>query len=95
MVNRKRLVSMAAVLGLAVVGITAMPNDATAWWRSGFGVGIVVSPVVVAPPVYAPPVYVAPPVAYVPPPPAYYPAPRRVWIPPHREGAYWVQGHWS
>ena len=95
MVNKKRLASLAAVLGLAVIGVTAMPHDAKAWWRGGFGVGIYVPPVVVGPPVYAPPVYVVPPVAYTPPPPAYYPPPRRVWVPPHREGGYWVQGHWS
>jgi hypothetical protein len=95
LVHAKRLASMAAVLGLAVVGVTAVPHDAKAWWRGGFGVGIVVPPVVVAPPVYGPPVYVAPPVAYVPPPPAYYPVPRRVWVPPHWEGPYWIQGHWS
>jgi hypothetical protein len=91
----KRLGSVAAVAGLAVVGIAAAPHPANAWWRGGFGVGIVLPPVVVAPPVYAAPVYVAPPVAYYPPPPAYYPPPRRVWVPPHWEGPYWVQGHWS
>jgi hypothetical protein len=91
----KRLGAVAAVVGLATIGVTAMPHDAKAWWRGGgFGVGIVVPPVVVAPPVYAPPVYVAPPVAYVPP-PAYYPAPRSVWVPPHWEGPYWTQGHWE
>ncbi|MDR3532010.1 MAG: hypothetical protein P4L90_15855 [Rhodopila sp.] len=104
MVKTKRVASVAGVLGLAVLGVAAMPHDAKAWWRGGFGVGIVVPPVVVAPaPVYVappvvvapPPVYVAPPVAYAPPPPAYYPAPHRVWVPPHWEGPYWVGGHWS
>lgn len=86
--NTNRLASMAAVLGVAVVGVTAMPHDANAWWRGGYGVGIWVPPVLVAPPVYAPPVYVAPPVAY-------YAPPQRFWVPPHREGPYWVRGHWS
>ena len=88
MVNAKRIASMAAVLGLAAIGVTAMPHDAKAWWRGGYGVGIYVPPVVVAPPVYA-----APPVAYAPPP--YYGPPRRVWVPPHWEGPYWVRGHWA
>jgi hypothetical protein len=87
MVNTKRLASMAAVVGLAAAGVTALPHDANAWWRGGIGVGIWVPPVIVVPPVYAPPVYVAPPVAY-------YPPPRRAWVPPHWEGPYWVQGHW-
>lgn len=59
-----------------------MPHDAKAWWRGGVGIGI-----------WVPPVYAAPPVVYVPPPP-YYP-PRRVWVLPHWEGPYWVQGHWA
>jgi hypothetical protein len=92
MVTTKRLTSIAAVIGLAAVGVAAAPHEADAWWRGGFGVGIVVPPVVVAPPpVYYPP----PPVAYAPPPPAYYPAPGRVWVPPHWEGPYWVRGHWA
>jgi hypothetical protein len=86
----KRLGTAAVVAGLATVGVAAVPHDANAWWRGGVGVGIWVPPVVVAPP----PVYVAPPVAYAPP-PGYYPAPRRVWVPPHWEGPYWVQGHWA
>jgi hypothetical protein len=86
----KRLGTVAVVIGLASVGVAAMPNDANAWWRGGVGVGIWVPPVVVAPP----PVYVPPPVAYAPP-PVYYPTPRRVWVPPHWEGPYWVQGHWA
>ena len=54
----KRLAPVAAVLGLAAVGVAAMPTDANAWWRGGYGVGIWVPPVVVAPPpvaYYAPP----------------------------------------
>ena len=86
----KRLGTVAAVAGLACVGITAIPRDANAWWRGGVGVGIWVPPVVVAPP----PVYVARPVVYAPP-PVYYPPPRRVWVPPHWEGPYWVRGHWA
>jgi len=86
----KRLGGVAAVVGLAAVGIAAMPHDANAWWRGGYRVGIWVPPVVVAPPPYYPP-----PVAYVAPPPAYYPPPRRVWVPPHWDGPYWVPGHWA
>jgi hypothetical protein len=86
----KRLGSVAAVGGLAAVGVAAMPHNANAWWSGGYRVGIWVPPVVVAPPVYAPP-----PVAYYPPPPPYYPPPRRVWVPPHWEGPYWVRGHWA
>ncbi len=85
-----RFASVAAALGLAAVGVAAMPHDAKAWWRGGVGFGVVVPPVVVAPP----PVYVAPPVAYVPP-PAYYAPPGRVWVPPHWNGPYWVRGHWA
>jgi hypothetical protein len=98
----KRLCGISAVAGLAALGVAAMPGSAHAWWRGGWGVGIVVPPVVVAPaPVYVgPPAYYAPPpVAYAPPvvyaPPAAYAAPARVWIPPHWEGQYWVNGHWS
>jgi hypothetical protein len=87
MANTKRLASIAAVLGLAAAGVTAMPRDANAWWRHG----IWIAPVVVAPP----PVYYArPPVVVVAPPP-YYVAPRRVWIPAHWEGPYWVRGRWG
>lgn len=83
----KRLSSIAAIAALAVAGITAAPGNAEAWWRGGWGVGIVVPPVVVAPP----PVYYA-----APPPVAYYaPPPRRVWIPPHWEGPYFIRGHWA
>lgn len=88
----KRLGTVAAVAGLAAVGIAAAPDQAEAWWRGGYGVGIWIPPVVVAPP----PVYYAPPpVYYRPPPVAYYPGPRRVWIRPHWQGPYWVRGHWS
>jgi hypothetical protein len=90
----KGLGGVAAVAGLAAVGVAAMPHDANAWWRGGVGVGVWVPPVVVGPPVYWPPVYAPPPVAYVPP-PAYYPPPHRVWVPPHWEGPYWVRGHWA
>ncbi len=87
----KRLASIAAVAGLAAIGVAAVPHDAKAWWRGGVGFGVVLPPVVVAPPVY-----VAPPVAYAAPPPvAYYAPPRRVWVPPHWEGPYWVPGHWA
>ncbi len=87
---------LAAVLGLAVAGVAAAPHDARAWWAGGYGIGVYVPPIVVAPPVVypPPPVYVAPPVVYAPP-PAYVPGPRRVWVPPHWEGRYWVQGHWA
>jgi hypothetical protein len=91
MVKIKRLASIAAVLGLAIVGVTAMPHEAKAWWRGGYGYGVgiwVPPPVIVAPPYYARPIYAAPPAAY-------YPPPRRFWVPPHWEGPYWVRGHWS
>jgi hypothetical protein len=86
----KRLGAAAAVAGLAAIGIAAVPHEAKAWWRGGFGVRVWVPPVVMAPPVYVPP-----PVAWVPPPPpAYYRPPHHVWVPPHWEGRYWVPGHW-
>jgi hypothetical protein len=94
MVKTNRLASIAAVAGLAAIGVAAMPHDAKAWWRGGVGFGVVLPPVVVAPgpvyvgPAYAPPYYAAPPVAYAPP-------PARVWVPPHWQGNDWVQGHWS
>ncbi|HEX2939536.1 MAG TPA: hypothetical protein VHO91_00715 [Rhodopila sp.] len=92
----KRLGAVATIAGLVAIGIAAVPHDAKAWWREGYGIGVVLPPVVVAPPVYAPPpVYVPPPVAYVPPPPPGYYVPRRIWIPPHWRGPYWVPGHWS
>jgi hypothetical protein len=86
-----KLASVAAVLGLALVGVAAAPHDALAWWRGGYGLGVYGPPVIVAPPpvVYPPPVYIAPP------PVAYLPPPRRIWIPPHWEGPYWVPGHWA
>jgi hypothetical protein len=86
----KRFGTMAAVVGLAALGVAAMPHEAKAWWRGGYGVRVWVPPVVVAPPAYYPP-----PVAYYPPAPYYYGPPRRIWIPPHWEGPYWVRGHWS
>jgi hypothetical protein len=96
MLTVRRLASVAAVLGLAAAGVAVAPQDAQAWWRGGYGVGIYIPPVVVGPPVaYAPPpvVYARPPVYYAPP-PGYVAGPR-VWIPPHWQGPYWVQGHWS
>ena len=63
MVKTKRMASIAAVLGLAAVGVMAMPHNANAWWRRG----IWIAPVYVAPP----PVYYAPPVIYAPPPVVY------------------------
>lgn len=42
--NIKRLTSLAALLGLAVVGIAATPHEAKAWWRGGIGVGVWVPP---------------------------------------------------
>ena len=96
MLITKRLGSLAAIVGLAAIGIAAAPHEAKAWWRGGWGVGIAVPPVVVAPPVYAAPRYYAPPpVAYAVPPGPYYSGPRRVWIAPHWQGPYWVRGHWS
>jgi hypothetical protein len=90
----KRLGTGAAIAALVAIGVIAIPHNANAWWRGGYGVGVWVPPVVVAPPVYAPPpVVYAPPPGYYP--PAYYPAPRRIWVPPHWEGPYWVRGHWA
>jgi hypothetical protein len=92
----KRFGAVAAAAGMAAVGVAAMPHEAKAWWRGGYGVGIWVPPGVVAPPAYYPPTaYYNPPVAYAPPPAAYYGPPLRAWIPAHWEGPYWVQGHWS
>lgn len=87
----KRLGTVAAVAALAAAGTIAMPHDAKAWWRGGYGFGFWAPPIVAVPP----PVYVPPPVVYTPPPVAYYPPPARVWVPPHWEGPYWVRGHWS
>lgn len=98
MIALKRMGTVAAVLGLAAIGMTLMPGKAEAWWHGGWhggwccGVrfGLVLPPVVVAPaPVYAPP-----PVYYAPP-PAYYPPPQRHWVPGHYDGPYWVPGHWA
>ncbi|MDE2515262.1 MAG: hypothetical protein KGL12_04475 [Rhodospirillales bacterium] len=94
-----RLGKHAGLLGLAlavIVGTVAMPGQARAWWRGGWGWhgGVVIgAPIFVPPPVvYAPP----PPVVYAPPPPVIYARPRpRIWIPPHWRGPYWVPGHWS
>ena len=92
MMTVKKLLPAATLAVLAVAGTIAMPHDANAWWRGGWGVGVYAPPVYVAPP----PVYVVPAPVYVAPPPVVYaPPPRRYWIPPHWEGPYWVQGHWS
>lgn len=93
----RRVGAIAAVLGLATVGVAATPGKAEAWWRGGWccgvGIGVVVPPIVVAPaPVYAPP----PAYYYSPPPAAYYaPPPQQHWVPGHYEGPYWVPGHWA
>jgi hypothetical protein len=55
---------LAATIGL---GAMAMPAPAHAWWRGGYGGGLVIG---IAPPYYAPP-----PVYYAPPPPVYYAPP--------------------
>jgi hypothetical protein len=93
MFRNTRLSAALAVVGLAGIGIAALPGKAEAWWRAGWscgiGFGVVVPPVVVAPPIYAPPP------VYYPPPVTYYPPPRRLWIPPHWQGGYWVPGHWA
>jgi hypothetical protein len=83
----RRLASVVGVLGLALLGVAALPHKAEAWWRGGVGFGVVLPPVVYAPP---------PTVVYAPPPAVVYaPPPRRVWVPPHWEGPYWVRGHWA
>ncbi len=94
MFSKIRVGAALAVLGLAGLGVTAMPGSAKAWWAGGWGwhggvrVGVVLPPVVVAPaPFYAPP-----PVAYAPPPVLY--APQPVWVPGHWRGGYWVPAHW-
>lgn len=97
----RRIAAGCVFSALIAAGLLAVPQQAHAWWRGGWGVGVVVPPVVVAPPVYAPapvyvappPVVVAPPPVYAPPPVAYYPR-QRVWIPAHWRGPYWVPGHW-
>ena len=102
----RRLAASGALLGLVVIGTTAVPTPANAWWRGGgwcCGVGIYIPPVVVAPaPVYVPPPVYAPAPAYYAPAPAYYAPdaayatpPQRVWIPAHWQNGYWVPGHWA
>ena len=59
---RKILLGTAAV----AAALIAIPNDAQAWWRGGYGVGFGF---------YAPRVYIGPPVVYVPPPVYYAPPP--------------------
>lgn len=96
-VGLRRAITGCALLGLATIGVTATTQPAHAWWHGGVwccSVGVVVPPVVIAPPVYAPPAYYAPPPAYYAPGPVYYAPAPRVWIPPHWQGGYWVQGHW-
>jgi hypothetical protein len=39
-VEMTRLASVAAILGLAAVGVAIMPHDAKAWWRGGIGLGV-------------------------------------------------------
>lgn len=90
----RRLGAIAAVAGLAAVGVASLPHPAEAWWRGpwccGIGFGVWLPPIVVAPP----PVYVPPPVYYAPPVVAYAPRPR-VWVPGHWNGPYWVPAHWG
>jgi hypothetical protein len=90
-----------AVIG-ALAGAATYSTPAEAWWRADVVVTapfVVARPVVVAPPVLpvAPaPFVVAPPV--VAPPIVARPVvvrPRLVWIPGHRNGPYWVRGHWG
>jgi hypothetical protein len=93
MMGMKRVASIAAVFGMAAVGVMAMPHEANAWWRHGVwfaGPAVVYAP----PPVYyAPRVYYAPPVVYAPPPVAYV-APGAVWIRPGWYGGVWRHGYW-
>jgi hypothetical protein len=87
----KRIAAAGTIVGLASVGIAAVPKPAAAWWNHyGWGVGVYVPPVVVA----ASPAYYAPPSAYYAP-PAYHAPPARPWIPAHWENGYWVRGHWG
>jgi len=76
----KRLGSVAVILGLATVGVAAMPHQANAWWRYGWG-GVRI---------WAPPVVVAPPAAYYGP----APYPGAYWVPAHWYRGYWVPGGW-
>jgi hypothetical protein len=65
---------LAALLAVVALGAVASPHAAQAWWRGGFGFGIVpfapypyAYPYYYPPPVvYAPPVYAAPPAAAAP-----------------------------
>ena len=96
----KRFASVAAILGLAAVGVAAVPHDANAWWRGGYGygIGVYVPPIYLAPPAYyAPPraYYAPPPVAYYAPPAPYYGPPQRYWVRAHWDRGYWVPGHWD
>jgi hypothetical protein len=82
----RKIATVGAFLGLAIVAMTFAPTPAKAWWHHGYGwgVGVFFPPVVVTPP---PPAYY--------PPAAYYPPPARAWIPAHWENGYWIPGHWA
>jgi hypothetical protein len=83
----KRLAAGCAVVGLAAIGLVAMPGQANAWWYNhgwGYGVGV-----------YVPPVVVAPAPVYYPAPSYYYAPPVRAWIPAHYQNGYYIPGHWS
>jgi hypothetical protein len=83
----RKIAAIGAVLGLATIGVAAVPKPANAWWNGyGYGYGYGWG--------YVPPVVVAPPSVYYPA-PAYYAPAARVWIPAHWRGGYWVPGRWS
>jgi hypothetical protein len=96
----KRFGTLAACIGLAAVGVAALPGHAQAWWawRGGVRVWIPAPGVVVGPPAYyyppPPPVYYGPRVVYAAPPPVVYYGPPRVWVAPHWSGPVWVHGYW-
>lgn len=77
--------------GAALCAVAALPaltpTAAHAWWRGGWGPGVVVT----APPVvYAPP----PPVVYAPPPVVARPYAR--WVPGHyNRFGRWIPPHWA
>jgi hypothetical protein len=86
----RRIAATCTVIGLAAIGVAAIPKPANAWWHGyGWGVGIYVPPIVVAPP----PAYYPAPAYY--PTPTYYAPSASAWIPAHWQGNYWVPGHWS
>ena len=82
----KRVAATCTVLGLATVGIGAVPKPANAWWYHhgyGWGAGVYVLPVVVTPvPAYFPA-------------PIYYAPPPSIWVPGHWQNGYWIPGHRS